>query len=165
MSSMPMLRTSINASCAYGRSSMFDATGAPLPLAAPAPAPSGFMTRAEVSRALACCIMPPCCCCLASAHRRTPAPATPPTNQPNCPPTNAAQLARNAGRAALAGGLLCLELAVMLVAVTFNLGLLISLVLGAALGALAFGAFHPLGGGGQAPCLRVLLPLCCAVQL
>lgn len=51
------------------------------------------------------------------------------------------QLARNAARAAFSGGLTFVEYMLMLVAMTFNLGLIISVSLGFAIGALAFGEY------------------------
>lgn len=55
------------------------------------------------------------------------------------PPAPHVQLARNIARSALTGARVWLEYMLMLVVVTFNLGLIICATLGFMLGALAFG--------------------------
>lgn len=64
---------------------------------------------------------------------------------PSCVNHPTLQLGRNAVRCLLAGGTALLQYCLLLVVVTFNLGLLLSAVLGVALGSLAFGEPRALG--------------------
>lgn len=91
--------------------------------------------------------------CTACAHARSTQPPRALSSPPRGPSTRS-QLTRNAARSAFTGAVVWLDYMLMLVAMTFNIGLIVSATLGFMLGALAFGGRMRAGkggGGGRAP--------------